>query len=442
MLLPVDLRDWVPEGDLVHFVIEAVEGMDLTRFRINHRGSGNEQYPPAMMLSLLIYCYACGTFSSRRIESATKRDVAVRYLTGDTHPDHDTIAVFRRQSFEAVAECFVRVLELAKETGVLKVGTVSVDGTHLRANASKYKNVTYGRAGELVAQLQEEVKLLLQQAETADQKDESSGQQLPEELRRRETLKAKMEAARKRLEDRARVRAEGERAEFDRKMKEREERKSGRKGKSPQPPDPQPGPQERDNLVDTDSRLMRKNKRSSYEQCYNAQAVVDAEGSQLVLAARVSQCASDRNELAEDVQAVPEGAGSVVKLVADSGYACEAQVQRLEKQNLEVYVSTGAECRHLRRKHDFRPEDRRIESAKEPKAEWLVKMKAKLESKAGRAVYALRKKTVEPTFGIIKHAMGFRQFLLRGLAKVDGEWNLVVLAYNFKRLWALQPAPA
>lgn len=442
MLLPVDLRDWVPEDDLVHFIIEAVEGMDLTRFRINHRGSGSEQYPPAMMLSLLIYCYACGTFTSRRIESATRRDVAVRYLTGDTHPDHDTIAVFRRRNFDAVAECFVRVLELARETGVLKVGTVSVDGTHLRANASKHRNVTYGRAGELVDQLREEVKGLLQQAETADQKDESSGQQLPEELRRRETLKAKLDAARKRLEERARVRAEAEREEFDRKVREREGRKGRRKGKIIQPPNPQPGPREQDNLVDADSRLMRKSKRSSYEQCYNAQAVVDAEGSQLVVAARVSQCASDRNELATDVQAVPQSAGSVVKVVADSGYACEAQVQRLEKQNLDVYVSTGAECRHLRRKHDFRPAHRRSESSKEPKAEWLVKMKAKLESEAGRTVYALRKKTVEPVFGVIKHAMGFRQFLLRGLANVEGEWNLVVLAYNFKRLWALQPATA
>jgi transposase len=432
----------VPENDLVHIVIEAVHGMDLHHLRVNHRGSGSAQYPPHMMLALLIYAYANGMFSSRRIERATYRDVAVRYLTGDTHPDHDTIATFRRENFELVAECFVKVLELATEMNVLKVGLVSTDGTHIRANASKHKNVTYGRAGELVGQLETDVKELLGKAEEADRRGEPDGQQLPTEVARRETLKAKLSEARQRIEERARKRAEAERAEYQHKVAEREQRQGRAKGKQIQPPNDQPKADEQDNLVDTDSRLMRKSKRSSYEQCYNAQAVVDAEGSQLVLAARVTQCASDRNELVKNVESIPASAGAPTKVVADSGYACGDEVHALQGRGIDVYVSTGAEARHQRRTYDFRPERRRSESAKAPVAEWLLAMKAKLESEMGRSVYKLRKQTVEPVFGIIKQGLGFRQFLLRGLKKVDGEWSLVVLAYNFKRLWALQSLPA
>lgn len=440
LLLPPDMRDWVPGHDLVHFVVEAVEGMDLRSLRINHRGSGSAQYPPSMMLSLLIYCYANGIFGSRRIERATHRDVGVRYLTGDTHPDHDTIAKFRRENFAAVAECFVEVLELARELKLLKVGTVSVDGTHLRANASKHKNVTYQRAGELSKQLEMEVQELLAKAETADNSEERDGQQLPEEMARREGLKEKLDEARRRLEARAQKRAESEQAEYERKCREREERKGRRKGKKIKPPEETPGDNEQINLVDADSRLMRKSKRSSFEQCYSAQAVVDAEGSQLVLGTRVSTCASDRNELVADIEQVPKTVGSAGKVLADSGYACEEQVSELEGRGIDVYVSTGAECKHQHRSHDLRPTDRRSESAKEPKAAWLLAMKKKLETEEARALYALRKQTVEPVFGIIKQAMGFRQFLLRGVENVSGEWELVSLAYNFKRLWNLQAA--
>lgn len=228
LLLPQDLREWVPADDMVHFVIEAVEGMNLWKLRVNERGTGSEQYPPSMMLALLVYCYANGIFSSRRIERASYRDVAVRYLTGDTHPDHDTIAKFRRENLEAVADCFVAILELARELGVLRVGTVSTDGTHLRANASKNRNATYERAGELVEQLKQEVHELLQKAEEADNKEREEGQQLPEEIARREALKAKLEQARERLERRAKRRAEAEHEEYVRKVKAREQRRGRR----------------------------------------------------------------------------------------------------------------------------------------------------------------------------------------------------------------------
>jgi len=212
MLLPPDLREWVAEDDLVHFVIAAVERLPLATFAVNHRGSGDEQYPPHLMLALLIYCYANGIFSSRRIERATYRDVAVRYLTADTHPDHDTICAFRRNNLEAVAQGFVAVLELARELQLLQVGIVSLDGTHIKANASKDKNLTYDRAQQLRVQLQQDVACLLQEAEQADGRDEDP-QRLPEEIARREKLLAKMEAACAQLEARAQARAAAERAE-------------------------------------------------------------------------------------------------------------------------------------------------------------------------------------------------------------------------------------
>jgi hypothetical protein len=334
----------------------------------------------------------------------------------------------------------VKVLELAGEIGVLKVGTVSVDGTKIRASASKHKSLRYDRAGELIEQLDAEVKELLEQAEAADNTENDEGQRLPEEIARRQALKAKMEQARERLEKRAQERAQAEETEYLKKVKARDKRKSNRKGPKPKAPTPIPKPKEQINLVDEDSGLMRKNKRSEYEQAYNAQAVVDADGSQLVLSARVSQCSSDHHELHADVKAIPGELGAPSAVLADSGYACEADVDALESEKIEVYVSTGAEATHQRRRHDFRPEHGRSECPREPKAEWIKRMKAKLQTDTGRALYARRKQTVEPVFGIIKHAMGFRQFLLRGTEKVSGEWELVTLSYNMKRLWNLKLA--
>ena len=439
MLLPPDLREWVREDDLVHFVIEAVEGMELGGFCVNERGTGSEQYPPHMMLALLIYCYANGIFSSRRIEAASWRDIAVRYLTADTHPDHDTICKFRRENFEAVAQCFVGVLELARELKLLKVGVISVDGTKLDAAASKHRNVTYERAGELIAQLEGEVRELLQKAEAADVAEEQDPGKLPQEIARREKLKAKLEQARKELEERARRRAESERADYERKVAEREARQGSAKGRIIPPPDPTPKAEAQINLSDADSGLMRRSKAAEYRQAYNPQAAVDAEGSQLVLGARVSQCASDANELVADVRSVPPGLGKIQAALADSGFANGAAVAELEQAGVEVYVSIGAEAAMMRRKHDFRPAHRRREKIGiEPKTPWKIAMKARLETEQGRCMYARRKSTVEPVFGIIKEAMGFRRFLLRGIKKVEGEWTLVALAYNFRRLWKLK----
>ena len=433
-LLFPDLREWVPEDDLAHFVIEAVERVDLAVFKVNHRGTGSARYHPRMMLALLIYCYAHGIFSSRRIERATHRDIGVRLVAANRHPDHDTIARFRRENFAAVSESFLQVLLLARELKLLRVGTVSVDGSKFEANASKHRSVTYERAGELIGDLEGEIADLLGRAEAADAAGEDDPQGLPKELARREALRDRLDAARCRLEARA---AAAERGAYEAKVAAREKRRGRAKGKHPKPPDETPGPSEQSNLSDPDSRLMRKSKRHEYRQAYNAQAAVDADGSQLIVSARVGQCASDRNELVADIAAIPAVLGRPETVLADNGYANGAEVASLEARGIAVLVSTAAEGR--RRTHDFRPA-KALPAAKQPKAEWLKAMAETLASEEGRALYKLRRQTVEPVFGIVKAVLGFTGFSLRGLEKVEGEWTLVALAYNCKRLHKLSLA--
>lgn len=246
MLLPPDLREWVPEDDMVHFVLEAVSGIAMSNFQINHRGSGDRQYPPRMMLALLIYSYANGIFSSRRIERATYRDIAVRYLTADTHPDHTTISEFRRRNVEVFSEAFLHVLMLACEMHVLKVGTISIDGTHIKANASINKSVRYDRAGKLEKTLRHDIAELIERAEQTDQQDDSDGQPLPKEIGRLEDLAAKMRQAREDLERRAKQRTEHERAKHERELaqwSQRDENDRGNRPKAPRHPKPKPEPQ-------------------------------------------------------------------------------------------------------------------------------------------------------------------------------------------------------
>ena len=310
MLLPVDLKDWVPEDDLVHFVISAIETMKLPAMRVNRRGSGSKQYPPTMMLTLLVYCYSMGIFSSRRIQRATYRDLGVRYLTGNTHPDHDTICAFRRDNGQLVKEAMVEVLRLAREMKLLKIGTVAVDGTHIKANASKHKSVRYDRAGELEQQLRLDVEELLAKAEASDCEGGGDDEGLPEEIACRERLRERMLEARQRLEQRAQEQA----AELDRARQ--------KSGKGPQsPPNSKPMPKDSDqiNLTDPQSALMRKSRSEGYQQAYNAQAVVDAEGSQLILGTDVVRTPSDANQLKPALECVPEGVGEVQRALADAG---------------------------------------------------------------------------------------------------------------------------
>lgn len=431
------MEEWIPEDDLVHFIIEAAERVDISAFKVNWRGTGSEQYHPRMMLALLVYCYANGIFSSRRIERATYRDIGVRFVAANTHPDHDTICAFRRNNAEAFGAAFLEILLLAKELKLLKVGMVSTDGTKLDANASKHQSLRYDRAKELRTQLQADITDLMAKAETADTVDGDDPQALPEEIARREKLKAKMDAACAHLEAQAKARAAAERKDYEAKLKAHEER--GGKGRKPKPPKDTPDDDEQTNLTDPDSRIMRKNKHSEYRQSYNAQATVDADGTQLILAAGVSQSASDANELASNIDAIPEELGQPATVLADTGFANEEEVAKLEASGIEVLVAIGAEKNQ--RTYDFRP-------PKEPKrppktqAQWRKDMQAKLDTEEGKAKYRKRKHTVEPVFGIIKSVLGFRQFLLRGLDKVKGEWQLVALAYNAKRLHNIVQAQA
>jgi hypothetical protein len=315
---------------------------------------------------------------------------------------------------------------------------VSLDGTHLRASASKDKNVTYGRACELRTQLRLDVDALLAQAEASDRED-TDPQALPKEIARREKLLGKMDTACAQLEARAQARAAAEQAEYERKVAARAEREGSAKGPEPKPPRATPEPDEQINLSDPDARLMRKSKREGYTQSYNAQAVVDADGSQLIVGQRVSTCAADVGETEADLASIPPSLGAPTAALADCGYADKATIERLsrDRPGLDLYLSVHREDAHAERRYDWRPLDK-IKTPKTPTDPVLIAMAEKLRTPEGKARYRRRACTVEPVFGIIKSALGFRQFLLRGLKKVSGEWNLICVAYNLKRLHTLR----
>jgi transposase len=422
MLLPVDLREWIPQDDLVHFVINAVETMSLRGLSVNPRGSGSKQYPPRVMLALVIYCYANGLFASRRIERATYRDLAVRYLTGDTHPDHDTICAFRRENGEAVKQAFLEVLRLAQKMGLLKVGTVSVDGTHIKANASKHKGVRYDRAGELEKLLRKDIEELLARAEKSDTEASADDQKLPQEIARREALLEKMLWARQELEKRAKSEDVGQ---------EEDGKDPGSKTGGASPGRPKDSQQI--NLTDPESALMRKSHHDSYVQAYNAQAVVDAGGSQMILATDVIRTPSDANQLEAALKGVTENVGPVERMLADGGYVNADAFDQVQEK-VDLYVAITAEDNSYRR-YDYRPPKQK--PAKKVTDPRLLAMREKLATKEGKRIYAKRASSVEPVFGIIKSAMGMRQFLLRGIEKVRIEWDLACLAYNVRRLWSL-----
>ncbi|WP_184049240.1 transposase, partial [Roseospira visakhapatnamensis] len=430
LLLPPDLREWVPDDDMAHFIIEAVERVGLSAFKVNWKGTGKAQYHPRMMLALLIYCYANGLFSSRRIERATYRDVGVRFVAADTHPDHDTIATFRRENSAAIAEAFAQVLVMGRELGLLKVGMVSIDGTKIDANASKIRSVRYDRAKALREQLEKDIAALLAQAEAADREDQPDPQALPREIARREALRAKLDAACQRLEAEARAEAEAQQAAYEEKLRAHEAR-NGR-GRAPKPPNDTPPPDAQSNLTDPDSKLMRKSKRHEVRQAYNAQAVVDADGSQLVLATDVGQTPSDQPMFEPAINRMIDTLGPPTTVLGDAGYASGGAVEALEARDIEVLVAVSRP--RAERPYDFRPPDPDAKPPPEPKAEWRQRMKEKLQTEDAKAKYKRRKCTVEPVFGIIKSVLGFTRFHLRGLGKVKTEWALVTLAYNCKRM--------
>ena len=433
MLLPANLRDWVKEDHLVHFILDAVETLDLQQARVNSRGTGSEQYPPGMLLALLIYSYATGTFSSRRIEQNTHDSVPVRLLTGDTHPDHDTICTFRRQNRELLSESFVKVLELAQALKVLKFGqlTVATDGTKVQACASKHSAVSYQRAGEMITALEGEVAQLLAKADSADSTPLQDGLSIPGEIVRRQERKAALAQARAEIEARAAARYAAQLAEHEQKRAAAQER--GGRGRPPQPPTPGAGPGEQYNFTDPESRIMKSGSGEHFEQSYNAQCAVEVE-SRLIVGQRVSQSPTDKRELVATLSAIPEQIGTVAVALVDSGFFSQKAVQHVESNGTTVYAAVERTGHH-RSVADL---ERRSEpEAPAPDASVMETMRHRLKTTAGRALYQLRQQTVEPVFGIIKSVLGFRQFRLRGREKVSLEWTLVCLAYNLKRLHRL-----
>src|SRR5437867_4346349 len=336
LLLPPNLKDWVPANHLCLFIVDAVEELDLHQVKVNERGSGSEQYPPRMLLSLLIYSYATGVFGSRRIEQSTYESVPVRVLCADTHPDHDTICTFRRENKELVSEAFVKVLEMAQNLKFLKVGqiTVAVDGTKVLANASKHAAVSYQRAGELIEQLEREVTQLLSKAEQADSTPLEEGLTIPEEIVRRQERKAKLAQARSEIEARAKAKAAAQEAEEEKNRAQgRQRQEQGKKvrGAEPKAPPGEPQPKDQYNFSDPQSRIMKAGNGHHFEQAYNnAQAAVEVE-SRLVVGQRVSDAPNDKEQLVPTLQAISPSVGGVAAALVDSGFCSEAAVQNGER---------------------------------------------------------------------------------------------------------------
>ncbi len=438
-LLPPSVQEWLPEGHLARYVVDVVEGLDLSALERAYAGRGSEAYHPAMLLSLLIYGYATGTFSSRKLERATYDSLAFRFIACNLHPDHDTLATFRKRFGGEFQSAFVQVLQVARENQVSRFGTVSLDGSKIHANASRHSALSYEHANKIEAQLQAEVQQLMALAEAADQSSVPEGASLPDEIKRREDRLAAIAAAKAKIEARAKERFEREQAEYEAKLAAREakEKRSGKKpgGKPPQPPTAGPGPQEQVNLTDEESRIMPA-AGGGFEQSYNAQALVDTE-SMLVLVPHVTQACNDKQQvepMIEKFQALPEELQTADTLLADTGYCSEKNVNHCLAAGIKPLIALKREDHHPDWKERFEepaplPDD----------ATPLQTMAHRLKTRAGRAAYALRKQTVEPVFGIIKSVMGFRQFMLRGLDNVSNEWTLVCLAWNLKRMAVLRP---
>ena len=435
--MPPSVDDWVPENHLARFVVDIVSRLDLSTIKNGYAGRGSDAYPPSMMVALLFYAYATGVFSSRKIERATYDSVAFRYIAVNTHPDHDTIASFRKRFLKELNALFVQILLIAHEMGILKLGSVSLDGTKIKANASKHHALSWGYAHKLEKQLKDEIKELMNKAKQADKEDLPEGMNIPEELARRESRLEAIAAAKTLIEQRAAERFAKEQQTYVEKLAAREakEKETGKKpkGRSPMPPEPGPKNKDQVNLTDRDSRIM-PSQGGGFEQAYNGQAAVDIE-TMLIVENHITQQSNDKLEVTpavENLSSLPDKLGTVDKLLADAGYFSTDNVEECESNEIIPYIAAERQRHNELLQNRFTEPDP-LTGPADPVAE----MKHRLKTLAGKAVYAKRKCTVEPVFGIIKAAMGFRQFLLRGLDRVAGEWDLVCIAYNIKRLYAL-----
>ena len=438
-LFPPSVQDWLPETHLARYIANVIESLDLSGIERAYAGRGSDAYHPASLMSLLIYGYATGVFSSRKIEMATHDSVAFRYLACNRHPDHDTLATFRRRFGDQFQALFVQVLQIAQANQLSQFGSVSLDGTKLHANASRHSALSYEHAGKIETQLKQEVRELLALAESADRRELPEGLSVPAEIARREDQLVAIAKAKAKIEARAKERYAREKAEFDAKLKARADKaaKTGRKppGNPPAPPSEAPRAEDQVNLTDDESRIM-KVAGGGFEQCYNAQAMVDTE-TMLVMVPAVTQAANDRQQvepMLKKLCALPTGLNAPATLLADTGYHSENNVGVCLKAGIEPLIAAGREGHHPHWKERFTEPEQLAEDASA-----VDTMKHALKTRAGKKRYALRKQTVEPVFGIIKSVMKFRQFMLRGLVNVGNEWTLVCLAWNLKRLAVLHP---
>lgn len=433
-LLPASIEEWLPENHLARFVVEAVEMLDLSAIYRIYGVTGSKPYDPKLLLGLLFYGYATGVFSSRKLEEGSYDSVAFRYICGNEHPDHDTIATFRKRFLKELEGLFVQILLLAQEMGFGKVGQVNIDGTKLNANASKHHAMSYDRIRQLEAQYEAEVKRLLERASDADQNDQELD--IPAELARRDQRLARLREARKVLEQRAQADYEAKKQEYDRKMAQRQdqEQRTGKKpgGKAPQAPSPEVDPQSQYNFSDEESRIMKT--QDGFEQCYNAQSAVTND--MIVAGCYVSDQPNDKQQLEPVLDAIPAQAGKVEQVAADTGYFSEKNIEIAENRNIDPHIATGRQPHNqwLSQQLDKTPNPTALPQDATPKE----RMTHKLRTDQGKEVYRQRKMTVEPVFGIIKETMGFRRFSLRGLQQVRGEWSLVCMSYNLKRLFNLK----
>jgi len=436
-LLPPSVDEWLPQDHLARFVVEVIDQMDLSELVRQYAGRGSDAYHPAMMLGLLVYGYATGVHSSRKIERACADSVAFRFVAANAQPDHDSIATFRRRFLAQIEALFVQVLMLAREMKCLKLGNIALDGTKIVANASKHKALSWEHANRIEAQLRQEVQLLLKLAEDSDARPAHDGLDVPAEIARRETRLAALAQAKSKIEQRAAERHGVEQQAYEAKQTRRDaQREAGSKprGKDPQPPSSGPKPGDQVNLSDEDSRIM-PGPSGGFVQGYNAQAGVDTD-TMLVVTAHVTQAPNDKREVApvlDKLKALPQALGQVSALLGDTGYFSAANAQACEARLIEPMLAMQRESHHIPVLERFAADTPMPESA-DP----VLRMAHRLSTKKGRLLYGLRKQTVEPVFGIIKRVMGWRQMSMRGLDKARGEWSLVTMAWNIKRLHVLR----
>lgn len=434
----IRVQDVLPEEHLARFIVSAIAQFDLKAFYARYAERGGAAIAPEVLLGVLLYGYASGVFSSRKLERATYESIPFRYVAGGLHPDHDTIAHFRKAFLTQIKALFVQVLLLAQTYGALKLGNISLDGTKIHADAAKSKAVSYKRAGELEVRLRREVEELMHLAEQADR----DGRELPPNLNvateiafRQERL-ATLAEAKQVLEARAQERYQAEQAAYDAKLREREEKtkRTGRRpaGRGPTPPSSGARDGDQYNFTDPDSRIMKNSDDGGFDQHYNAQVAVDQD-SLLIVAHTLSNHPIDLAEAIPTLQAMPPEVGKPAAGALDYGFFSPATIAYMQAHGIEPFIATGREAHH----HSWQRFFMELPDPPAVDASLRVQMAYRLQTAVGRAIYRLRKCTVEPVIGIIKEALQFRQFSLRGLVAAAGEWSLMCSAFNLKRLHSL-----